>query len=43
MARLHCQLLEILCLGPAVALAKGMDVVHVADDDAGLLRELIGV
>jgi len=43
MARLHCQLLEILCLGPAVALAKGMDVIHVTDYDARVLRELIGV
>jgi len=40
MARLRCQLLEILSLRATVALSKGMDIVHVADDAASLSREL---
>ena len=42
MARLRCQLLEILRLRSAVAFAKGMDVVHVTDYDAGLSCKLVG-
>src|SRR3954454_23510232 len=41
MACLRRQLLEILRLRAAVALAKGMDVVHITDNDAGLAREFI--
>ena len=41
MACLKRQLLEILRLRPAVALAKRMDVIDITDDDAGLAREFI--
>ncbi len=41
MARLRCQLLEILRLRSAIALAKGMDVVHIANDDTGMSCEVI--
>ena len=41
MACLHRQLLEILRLRAAVTLSKGVDVVHVADHDAGVSCEVI--
>lgn len=41
MAGLRRKLLEVARLCTAIALAKGMDVVHIANDDAGLPCELV--